>query len=647
MTGKPLWRHRGLLAALLVLTACQVPAVAPVSPTGSTTPFAARAITGGLQTHFLYNAGIFHTSQAGVLRWYSDSSNGLYTAGDGNTVTFTVHGTGIHLYGSRQARGAPSIRVTIDGTPYTFSCYNGGTTTPAFDQELLAVSGLTNGPHTVTITNPTRGKYTYLYRVGVDVPGPPIVRRHLFRPMPDSAGAPDRPDMDFVASRYAAYLFDRSLPSTWASTIQPAAAYLKSRNPAIALYATDSLTTSTPSDFNFAAADSGTYGPTTTLTAAITAATTAIPVADGSAFPLLNFYVQIDGERILCSSRIGNTLNVQLAPYNGRAIRTVAVPPVAAPHALGATVSLPREDWFLHDNTTGARLVNPTGTDPGYIMDIRNAGWVGQVASTAAATAGSDANIAGLLLTKVGVISGAGALTRVHGGAGVLPTGYAVAFSTSITPALGTIQAALGKPLGISFSPNNGPVGSQNYTNVQATWQEGVGHLVISPDATTIAAASWNAQQSQWVGQQSAGIVTFAQGGTPGTGSATANRNMLYALGSYLLRYNGLDTFGFWSGGYGQYHPYYDATEVPLGSPLGASYADGTLQRRNFQNGVVLVNPNAGTVVYPFGNTLHVLSNGAITSASPNIPRVAAVYTAQTSASIPAASAVIAVFATP
>lgn len=633
-----------------VLTALGLSLVA-CAPTPTATPprpgaLATQAITGGLQTVYTYTSGLFATTQAGTIRWSSDASNGLYTPGDGNTLTFTVSGSGIRLYGSRQARGCPSIPVTVDGTPYTMSCYNGGTTTPAYDQLLLDVSGLAGGSHTVTITNPTRGKYVYLYRVAVQVPGSPIVRRHLFRADPTTTAPIDLPDVDAVADHYAAYVCERTTPAAWAGAIQPIATYLKARNPAIAVYASDSLHTSSAGDWHFTAADTGSYGATTTLNGAITATTTSLTVANGSAFPVAGFYVQVDSERILVNNRVGNTLNVQLAPYSGRGIRTAAGPSPAAAHADGATVSLPHEDWFLHDNSTGARLINTSGTDAGFVMDMRSAGWVGELVSAAQATVGSDAHFSGLLLTKVGLITG-GSLQRVTGGAGTLPTGYLGAtFTNAANSAMTSLATAIGKPVGMSFSPNTGPIGAPNLS-ASFVLQDGVGHLASSTDTTLTPTASWNAQQAQWVSQQGAGLFTLGQGGTPGTGTANANRNMLYSLGSYLLRWNGTDTFDFYSGG-GTYHPYYEATEVPLGSPLGASYADGTLQRRDFQNGVVLVNPSTTTSVpYAFGNTLFVLGNGGVGSLSPNIPSVAATYTAQTNATIAPGSAVIAVFATP
>jgi hypothetical protein len=633
-----------LAAALLSLPACSPP---PLQTPPAATGFGLRAITGGLETIYPYTSAVFTTTQAGTIRWSSDTSNGLYTPGDGNTLTVTVTGSGIRLFGSRQARGCPAVPVTIDGAPYTLSCYNGGTTTPAFDQELLHVSGLTNTSHTVTITNPIRGKYVYLSRVAVQVPGAPIVRRHLFRAEPTTAAVIDQPDLDAVADHYAAFVCERTSPAAWGSAIQPVAAYLKARNPGIAVYASDSLHTSAAGDWHFTAADTGTYGPTTTLSGAITAAATTLTVADGSTFPIANFYVQVDGERLLVSGRVGNTLNVQLAPYNGRGIRTAAGPSPAAAHAAGAVVSLPHEDWFLHDNGNGSRLTNVSGIDTGFVMDIRNSGWVNELASSATATVGSDARFSGLLLTKAGLITG-GSLQRVSGGAGTLPAGYLGAtFTNAANLAMANVAAATGKPVGMSFSPNSGPIGAPNLS-ASFVLQDGVGHLTSSTDATLTPTASWNAQQAQWTTQQGSGLLTIAQGGTPGTGTANANRNLLYALGAYLLRTNGTDTFDFFSGGFGSYHPYYEATEVPLGSALGGSYADGTLQRRDFQNGVVLVNPSTVTSVpYAFGNTLFVLGNGAIGALSPNIPKVAATYTAQTNVTVAPGSAVIAVFATP
>ena len=120
-----------------------------------------------------YDTGPFTFVQSGTIRWYSDTSNGAYTAGNGNQIQYSFNGVCVHIYGSKQARGAAAIPVEIDGVTYTMSCYNGGSTASQYDVVLLDVPVLPNVPHTLTITNPVRGKYLYFHRMIVDQP-PPI-----------------------------------------------------------------------------------------------------------------------------------------------------------------------------------------------------------------------------------------------------------------------------------------------------------------------------------------------------------------------------------------------------------------------------------------------------------------------------------------
>lgn len=164
-------RRPRLWGLALLLAGCTGIPVAPPAPAPAS--FATRVAVTAPSVTYPYTSGVLSFTQAGTIRWYSDTSNGAYTPGDGNTVSMTFNGVGVHLYGSLQARGCPTVAYSLSGptpTAGTFSCYNGGTTTPVYNASLLDVTGLEPGTYTLTLTNPTRGKYLYLYAVTVDLP---------------------------------------------------------------------------------------------------------------------------------------------------------------------------------------------------------------------------------------------------------------------------------------------------------------------------------------------------------------------------------------------------------------------------------------------------------------------------------------------
>jgi hypothetical protein len=178
-------------AALIMATGCSISVPNAASLQLPAMPFRQLGTVTGVQSTLPYTSGVFSYNQTGPLRWYSDTSNGAYTPGDGNTITFTFFGSGLHLYGSLQARGCPDIPVVVDGVPYSMSCYLGGGSkiSPQFDQTLLDIPTLPLANHTVTITNPTRGKYVYFTRAVIDLP-PPIAADAVVTPGNPYVGPP-------------------------------------------------------------------------------------------------------------------------------------------------------------------------------------------------------------------------------------------------------------------------------------------------------------------------------------------------------------------------------------------------------------------------------------------------------------------------
>jgi uncharacterized repeat protein (TIGR01451 family) len=101
----------------------------------------------------------------------------------------------------------------------------------------------------------------------------------------------------------------------------------------------------------------------TQLAQAIGTSDTTIQLTNASAFPTSNFWIKVDNETIEIASRSGNTLAVKSygSGATGRGIATIRAADgggnwAAASHSAGAPVYLPKEDYFLHDATTGSRL---------------------------------------------------------------------------------------------------------------------------------------------------------------------------------------------------------------------------------------------------------------------------------------------------
>ncbi|MBC7545299.1 MAG: hypothetical protein H7338_21450 [Candidatus Sericytochromatia bacterium] len=186
---------RSLLAFAVIsamsVAGCSAPAMVVAPAKLPAMPFQQLGTVAGTSQSYAYNSGLFSYNQLSPLRWYSDASNGAYTPGNGNTISFSFFGSGMHLYGSLQARGCPNIPVTVDGVGYTMSCLLATVSkvAPQYDQTLLDIPTLPVTNHAVTITNPTRGKYIYFTRAVLDQP-PPINASAVVNPGSAYAGPP-------------------------------------------------------------------------------------------------------------------------------------------------------------------------------------------------------------------------------------------------------------------------------------------------------------------------------------------------------------------------------------------------------------------------------------------------------------------------
>ena len=137
---------------------------------------------------------------------------------------------------------------------------------------------------------------------------------------------------------------------------------LKQYNPTMKVIAYKDSHALLPGDTGWAEYNGSYPGIQTQLAQSVGASDTTIRLVDASAFPTSSFWIKVDNETIEISSRSGNTLTVKDygGGNTGRGIATIRTVDgggwAATSHSAGAPVYLPREDFFLHDETTGSRL---------------------------------------------------------------------------------------------------------------------------------------------------------------------------------------------------------------------------------------------------------------------------------------------------
>ncbi|HEX2044488.1 MAG TPA: putative glycoside hydrolase [Gaiellaceae bacterium] len=93
-------------------------------------------------------------------------------------------------------------------------------------------------------------------------------------------------------------------------------------------------------------------------------------------------------------------------------------------------------------------------------------------------------------------------------------------------------------------------------------------------------------------------------------------RSMRYARASFLLDWNGGRSALVFEPSPGGQDPYSQEWTADVGMPLGRAYQAGRVWRRDFETGVVLVNPSTSTASIALGGTFYTPNGTAVTSVS-------------------------------
>ncbi|MNB86268.1 Amylopullulanase precursor [compost metagenome] len=112
---------------------------------------------------FVYTGSSWYTLNSG---FYNSTTH--VTTGAQENVKFKFQGTKLRIISETAPNRPTNVKVSIDGKDYTYSGYG------AYSQEqvlVFEVTDLVNGIHSVTITNPTQGKYMDFDAIDIDDSG--------------------------------------------------------------------------------------------------------------------------------------------------------------------------------------------------------------------------------------------------------------------------------------------------------------------------------------------------------------------------------------------------------------------------------------------------------------------------------------------
>ncbi len=90
-------------------------------------------------------------------------------------------------------------------------------------------------------------------------------------------------------------------------------------------------------------------------------------------------------------------------------------------------------------------------------------------------------------------------------------------------------------------------------------------------------------------------------------------RSMRYARASFLLDWDGGPSALVFEPNPGGQDPYSDEWAIDVGTPLGPAYQVGRVWRRNFTEGIVLVNPSTSAATIALGGTFYLPNGSAVT----------------------------------
>ena len=248
-------------------------------------------------------------------------------------------------------------------------------------------------------------------------------------------------------------------------------------------------------------------------------------------------------------------------------------------------ISAQHPDWFMRDT---AGFIVPNGSTK-TMMDPSNAGWRNFWLERARAIGQEQYGWQGVFLDNVE----ASLDKRMRSGA--MPKDY---------PDDASYQAAIEDNLRFLYTSYFKPNGRPLYANIielkdPAVWMRYIQYLdgamlenfSVGWHDDYISTSAWETQmtlveQTQYLGKE---VILVSQGSQLNTNLQT------YALASYFLVNQGKASFRFSNSSTYNQNWFYDNYNVALGAPLGLRYKVGETWIRDFEHGVVSVNPSLNT----------------------------------------------------
>jgi hypothetical protein len=319
------------------------------------------------------------------------------------------------------------------------------------------------------------------------------------------------------------------------------------------------------------------------------------------------------------------------------------------------------EDWFMH-NASGERLHNSTWD--WYQMDVTNSEWRQYWLSSVIANLRTDGAQA---VFADGFTAGIGGFwydqydERFAGTNAANPAAWSdgVTWLDRLNDFAGYVESGLGgTPEQFSFIPNLDAMvtgwANPDTSQLDGAFLEGFGEW--GPAYLHGSASDWTLSMNRALAMSSAGKIVIMQPSLLGTpDSATGQLQRGFDLGTDLLLQgehtylNMLAPGGSATGAY--YYPEYSIDIGPAVTPTATAvsqYAWQGVYRRDFQNGLVLVNPTNASVTIDLGQTYERVTGsggGALTAssldASGNYIGGSLTQTAVTSVTLPPGSAAI------
>jgi hypothetical protein len=262
------------------------------------------------------------------------------------------------------------------------------------------------------------------------------------------------------------------------------------------------------------------------------------------------------------------------------------------------------EDWFLHDPNTGARLFNP-GYPHLYYMDLDSDGWTSYVISKYQERVQNHPSIDGVFVDEIYESLAYVSLL----GPGKAEPGYtAEQYQQLITNITSEIKQTVGASRLVIL---NSDLFKPFTTDMDGGLDEGFVHFGGWENSRHATLSQWLNDVNQILDVDFNGKYILV-----GSGSLeeTLPEMVEYCYASFLIGYNtNSHAYFYWhsnaEGGYGTLY-WNNMWDMDIGEPTGSYYAEDGLYKRNFTNGLVVVNPNDdNSITADLGGTYRRLNN--------------------------------------